>query len=102
MDEGDSVFIEESSFQIFDEDFKKVKRKITTSRHTNKNMEKGNFNHFMQKEIFEQPHIIGDSLTRFLDPINKKINIPDLKINWKKIKKVNLIACGTSFYAVVR
>ena len=99
LDEGDSVFIEESSFQIFDEDFKKVKRKITTSRHTNKNMEKGNFNHFMQKEIFEQPHIIGDSLTRFLDPINKKINIPDLKINWKKIKKVNLIACGTSFYA---
>ena len=99
LDEGDSVFIEDSSFQIFDEDFKKVKRKITTSRHTNKNMEKGNFNHFMQKEIFEQPHIIGDSLTRFLDPINKKINIPDLKINWKKIKKVNLIACGTSFYA---
>ena len=99
LDEGDSVFIKESSFQIFDEDFKKVKRKITTSRHTNKNMEKGNFNHFMQKEIFEQPHIIGDSLTRFLDPINKKINIPDLKINWKKIKKVNLIACGTSFYA---
>ena len=99
LDEGDSVFIEGSSFQIFDEDFKKVKRKITTSRHTNKNMEKGNFNHFMQKEIFEQPHIIGDSLTRFLDPINKKINIPDLKINWKKIKKVNLIACGTSFYA---
>ena len=53
----------------------------------------------MQKEIYEQPHIIGDSLTRFLDPINKKINIPDLSINWKKIKKVNLIACGTSFYA---
>ena len=53
----------------------------------------------MQKEIYEQPHIIGDSLTRFLDPINKKINIPDLSINWKKIKKINLIACGTSYYA---
>ena len=41
----------------------------------------------MQKEIYEQPHIIGDSLTRFLDPINKKINIPNLNINWKKIKR---------------
>ena len=53
----------------------------------------------MQKEIYEQPHIIGDSLTRFLDPINKKINIPDVNINWKDVKKINLIACGTSFYA---
>ena len=43
--------------------------------------------------------IIGDSLTRFLDPINKKISIPDLNINWKDVKKINLIACGTSYYA---
>ena len=47
------------------------------------NLDKGNFKHFMQKEIFEQPHIIGDSLSRFLDPVNKIINIPDIKINWK-------------------
>ena len=53
----------------------------------------------MQKEIYEQPHVIGDSLSRFLDPINKKINLPNLKINWKKISNINLIACGTSYYA---
>ena len=96
---GDSVFIKENSYQIFNEKFRKVKRQITLSNHSNKNLDKGNFNHFMQKEIYEQPHIIGDSLTRFLDPINKKINIPDVSINWKKIKKINLIACGTSYYA---
>ena len=99
LEEGDSVFIKANSYQIFNENFKKVKRKITLSSHSSKNLDKGNFNHFMQKEIYEQPHIIGDSLSRFLDPINKKINIPDLKINWKKIKKINLIACGTSYYA---
>ena len=93
------MFIKDHKYQIFDEKFKKVKRKITLSSHSNKNLDKGNFSHFMQKEIYEQPHIIGDSLTRFLDPINKKINIPNLNINWKKIKKVNLVACGTSFYA---
>ena len=53
----------------------------------------------MQKEIFEQPHVIGDSLSRFVEPINKIINIPELKINWKKISKINFIACGTSFFA---
>ena len=76
-----------NSYQIFNEEFRKVKRKITLSSHSNKNLDKGNFNHFMQKEIYEQPHIIGDSLTRFLDPINKKINIPDVNINWKENKK---------------
>ena len=63
------------------------------------NLDKGNFNHFMQKEIFEQPHIIGDSLSRFLDPIKKTIMIPDLKVDWKDISKIHLVACGTSFYA---
>ena len=43
----------------------------------------------MQKEIFEQPHVIGDSLSRFVEPIHKIINIPELKINWKKISKIN-------------
>ena len=99
LEEGDSVFIENNAYQIFNEEFRKVKRKITLSSHSNKNLDKGNFNHFMQKEIYEQPHIIGDSLTRFLDPINKKISIPDVNINWKDVKKINLIACGTSFYA---
>ncbi len=99
MDEGDSVIIDKKKFEIFDKDFKKVKRDITTSSFTGSNLDKGNFNHFMQKEIFEQPLIIGDSLSRFLDPINKRINIKDLKINWKKLKKIDLIACGTSYYA---
>ena len=53
----------------------------------------------MQKEIFEQPLIIGDSLSRFLDPIKKKINILDLKVNWKQISKIDFIACGTSYFA---
>ena len=53
----------------------------------------------MQKEIFEQPLIIGDSLSRFLDPIKKKINIPNLNIDWKNLERIDLIACGTSFYA---
>ena len=99
LEEGDSVFIEDNKFQIFSENFKRVKRKVTISSHKDLKLGKGNFSHYMQKEIYEQPHVIGDSLSRFLDPINKKIKIPNLKINWSKISKIDLIACGTSFYA---
>ena len=99
MEEGDSVIIEGKKFEVFDKNFKKVKRNVTISSFKGSNLEKGNFNHFMQKEIFEQPLIIGDSLTRFIDPIKKKISIPDLNINWKDLTKIDLIACGTSYYA---
>ncbi len=99
LNEGDSVFIKNGSYQIFNKDFKKVKRQIKKTSHSSQNFGKGNFNHFMQKEIYEQPHVIGDSLSRFLDPIKKKINIPNLKIDFKKISQINLVACGTSYYA---
>jgi glucosamine--fructose-6-phosphate aminotransferase (isomerizing) len=99
LEEGDSVFIQEKELKIYNEKFNEVKRPITYSSYTKGNLGKGNFDHFMQKEIFEQPHVIGDSLSRFVEPINKIINIPELKINWKKISKINFIACGTSFFA---
>ena len=99
MEEGDSVFIFKDKFSIFDSKFKKVIRKVSKSSFGDSKLGKGNFDHFMQKEIFEQPNIISNSLSRFLDPINKKINIPDLKVKWNKIKRIDLIACGTSFFA---
>ncbi len=99
MEEGDSVLIDKDKFEIYDKKFKKVKREVTISSFTGSNLDKGNFNHFMQKEIFEQPLIIGDSISRFLDPINKKINILNLNISWITLSKLDLIACGTSFYA---
>ena len=93
------MIIKDNSFDIFNENFRKIKRTISYSSYSKNNLDKGNFKHFMEKEIFEQPHIIGDSLSRFLDPINKTINIPQLKVDWAKISKINFIACGTSYFA---
>ena len=99
LEEGDSVFIRESSFVVYDIQYSKVERKISMTSHTGAGVGKGNFSHFMQKEIYEQPSVIGDSLSRYIDPLKKKINIPNININWKKIRKINLVACGTSYYA---
>ena len=61
---------QEKNLRFYNKEFKKVKRNITLSSFTGSNLDKGNFDHYMQKEIFEQPPIIGDSLSRFLDPVS--------------------------------
>ena len=99
LEEGDWVEINKNSFKIFDSSNNAVNREIQLTSYNNKNSGKGNFNHFMQKEIFEQPSVLGDSLSRFINPTQKKIQIPNLKINWNKIRSIKLVACGTSYYA---
>ena len=100
MEEGDSVFISEKNYKIYNSDFKKVVRQISISSFNETGVGKGNFDHYMQKEIFEQPNIIGNSLSRFLDPIKKKINMPELKIRWKSIKKLILLHVEHHFMQV--
>ncbi len=99
LDEGDWVEINKSSFKIYDSSNNEVDREIQLTSYNNKNSGKGNFNHFMQKEIFEQPSVLGDSLSRFINPTQKTIQIPNLKLNWNKIKSIKFVACGTSYYA---
>lgn len=99
LEEGDWVVIKKNKYQIFDFNNKPINRKISLTSYTGEGVSKGNFNHYMKKEIFEQPSILGDSLSRFIDPIKKFINIPNLKINWKKINEISFVACGTSYYA---
>ena len=89
MEEGDSVFIHKDKFNIYDAKFKKVDRKLSMSSFSDSVSDKGNFDHFMQKEIFEQPNIISNSLSRFLDPINKKISIP-IERGMKDGRKITL------------
>ena len=99
LEEGDWVRISEKDFQIFNSENKAVERKITLTSYSGESVGKGNFNHFMQKEIFEQPSILGDSLSRFINPIKKFIDIPNINIEWNKVSQINLVACGTSYYA---
>ena len=99
LEEGDWVEIQDNRFQIYDSKNNKVKREVFLTSYNDKNSEKGNFKHFMQKEIFEQPSVLGDSLSRFIDPTKKKIEIKDLNIDWKKVKSLKFVACGTSHYA---
>ena len=60
---------------------------------------KGNHRHFMLKEIYEQPAVIGDTLQAYLDPATRSVRLPALPFDWAKVSGVTMTACGTAFYA---
>ncbi len=62
---------------------------------------KGNYAHFMQKEIHEQPVVVGQTLGAFYNATIARFDLPALPIAPKKIKRIHLVACGTSYYAAL-
>jgi glutamine---fructose-6-phosphate transaminase (isomerizing) len=76
-----------------------VKREIRQSGISGAMMGKGNHRHFMLKEIYEQPAVVGDTLQSYLDPMTRSVCLPALPFDWNKVSRVTMTACGTAFYA---
>ncbi len=60
---------------------------------------KAGYRHFMLKEIFEQPGVVGDTLASLIDPETGRVALPDLPFKWNAIQKISIVACGTAYYA---
>ncbi|MDR6288263.1 glucosamine--fructose-6-phosphate aminotransferase (isomerizing) [Inquilinus ginsengisoli] len=60
---------------------------------------KGDFRHYMLKEIYEQPAVVGDTLRTMIDPAARAIMLPSLPFDFADIPRATIIACGTAFYA---
>ena len=60
---------------------------------------KGNFRHFMLKEIFEQPTVIGETLNTYFNPLSRTVQIPECPFDLATVPNITIVACGTSFYA---
>ncbi|WP_428629576.1 glutamine--fructose-6-phosphate transaminase (isomerizing) [Sphingopyxis sp.] len=99
LDEGDWVVITREGAQIFDADNNPVTREITTSGLTAATIEKGNYRHFMQKEIFEQPTVVAQTLSSYIRPLEQTVALPQMDFDLSKIDRITIVACGTSFYA---
>lgn len=78
---------------------KQVKRPIKKSGLSAELIGKGNHQHFMLKEIHEQPAVIGDTLHSYLDPATRSVRLPAVPFDWSKVSRVTMTACGTAFYA---
>ena len=76
-----------------------VHREIRQSGISGAMIGKGNHRHFMLKEIHEQPAVIGDTLHSYLDPATRKVTLPPLPVDWTRVSRLTMTACGTAFYA---
>ncbi len=99
LEESDWVVIDQNSAAIYDEQNNKVEREVTTSGASASATEKGNYRHFMQKEIFEQPTVVAQTLSSYLHRAENKVALPQFDFDISSIRRVTIVACGTSFYA---
>jgi glucosamine--fructose-6-phosphate aminotransferase (isomerizing) len=76
-----------------------VTRKIQTINLDQNIIDKSGYNHYMLKEIFQQPQTIANCLNQYIDFEHSSFKLPKLSFEWKNIKKINIIACGSSYYA---
>jgi len=99
LEEGDLVVVTRQGAQIFDSENQKVEREITTSGATAAAIEKGNYQHYMQKEIFEQPTVVGETLSSYIRQADGCVALPQFDFDISAIKRITIVACGTSYYA---
>ncbi|MCW0197491.1 glutamine--fructose-6-phosphate transaminase (isomerizing) [Sphingopyxis sp.] len=99
LEEGDWVVITRDGAKIFDRENNPVERVVTTSGVTAAAVEKGNYRHFMQKEIFEQPTVVAQTLSSYIRPLEQTVALPQMDFDLSKIERITIVACGTSFYA---
>jgi glucosamine--fructose-6-phosphate aminotransferase (isomerizing) len=99
LEEGDWVVITRDGAIIYDKDNNRVTREITTSGASATEIEKGTFRHFMQKEIFEQPTVVAQTLRSYLRPLEQEVALPQMDFDIRGIERITIVACGTSYYA---
>ena len=101
LKDGDFAKLNKDSLEIFNLNLKKVSRKINESKVKKSSMDLGPHEHFMQKEIYEQPRAIGDTIEAVLD--NNKFESTlfgkSAKDVLKNVDSILILAAGTSYYA---
>ncbi len=99
LEEGDWVVITREGARIFDKDDQPAERPVTQSGASGAVIEKGNYRHFMQKEIYEQPTVVAQTLRSYLRPLDGQVSLPIPDFDFGDVTRVTIVACGTSYYA---
>ena len=99
--EGDIVEVRPERVRICDDDGKFVDRRVTLSRLSRDSVELGPYAHYMQKEIFEQPGALANTLEMVMNARSLQANLfgSDAEAIFRRTQQVLLLACGTSYHA---
>ena len=97
LEEGDVAVLKADSFEIIDQVAKTVQREHKTMPTQADSVDLGPYQHYMQKEIFEQPRAIGDTLANIAHFGPELFNADPEQ--WRKFDQILILACGTSYYS---
>jgi glucosamine--fructose-6-phosphate aminotransferase (isomerizing) len=99
LEEGDWAAVRRDRIDIYDRENQPVEREIVDSGASAARIEKGNYRHFMQKEIFEQPVVVAQTLQSYVRPFEGEVALPDIDFDLGEVDRLTIVACGTSYYA---
>ena len=99
LNDGEFCIIKKDQVDFFDEEGLKVNKKVLELSSKEQDHDKGDFKHFMAKEIEEQPTTLKNCINEYIDAINNDINIYNFPWNIREISSVTLIGCGTAYHS---
>lgn len=99
LEEGDRAIVTPEGATIFDSNGQEVDRPVKTAKVSALLADKGNYDHFMQKEIFEQPESVARTLAQFADALTGELLENPVETDFAQSDRTLAIACGTAYYA---
>jgi glucosamine--fructose-6-phosphate aminotransferase (isomerizing) len=99
LEEGDWAVVTRSGAEIFDAEGRRANRPMKTVRLDTTQVEKAGYRHFMAKEIAQQPTVTGEVLAAYVAPAADAITMDLPGVDFSKVTRLSLVACGTAFYA---
>jgi glucosamine--fructose-6-phosphate aminotransferase (isomerizing) len=99
LDDGEFCIIKKDHVTFFNDEGKKINKKILELSSNETAYDKGDFKHFMAKEIEEQPITLKTGIKEYVDSINQDINIFNFPWKIDEIKSITLVGCGTAYHS---
>ena len=99
LEDGEFCFIKKDEVNFFNEEGVKVNKKVLELSSDQQKYDKGDYKHFMAKEIEEQPQTLKTGIKEYVDSVNKDINIYNFPWKMDEIKSIMLIGCGTAYHS---
>ena len=99
LEEGDWTVLRPGEVAIRDSGGRAVQRPESVTAHDGAMIGKGNYRHYMLKEIYEQPGAIGDTVGAYYNPGAERVTLRALPFALEDVERVTVVACGTSYYA---
>ena len=98
LEEDDWAVVTSTDVRVYNKG-RRVERAVTQTALSGALIGKGNYPHFMLKEICEQPAVVGETLRAFVDPLQRRVDLPHLPFDFASVSRLTIVACGTASLA---